>query len=134
MVHLWYQWGDYKPEWSAFLLRRETVHDIGFFDENNWPARHEDYDYTMRMTGSPRRRPWYRHLLPHQSSDDRRCPSLYVHHGLGATAKWQHGTENTTRVPAVADEYLHQQSRRGQSAFSVSYLPSRKICDSSNES
>ena len=24
MIHLWYQWGGYKPEWSAFVLRRET--------------------------------------------------------------------------------------------------------------
>ena len=24
MVHFWYQWGSFKPEWSAFVLRKEV--------------------------------------------------------------------------------------------------------------
>jgi hypothetical protein len=39
-IHFWYHWGGFKPEWSAFILRRETLHDIGFFDENVCVGHH----------------------------------------------------------------------------------------------
>ena len=61
IVHFWYQWGGYKSEWSAFILRREVVHEIGFFDENVWPVNTEDYDYAVRINGHYLREPWYRH-------------------------------------------------------------------------
>ena len=101
MIHLWYQWGGYKPEWSAFVLRRETVHEIGFFDENNWPARHEDFDYSIRMIGTPFRKPWYRHLDAAPPRRDNRCPDLYVYHGVGGSL-WGGGTDH------VNDESGHR--------------------------
>ena len=125
MIHLWYQWGGYKPEWSAFMLRRETVHDIGFFDENNWPVRHEDFDYSIRMIGTPFRKPWYRHLLPHRHDENNQCPDLYVFHGVGGSL-WGGGTERVNdeagkrpgECKAISDEYRNWQFRRGQAAFS----------------
>lgn len=37
--------------WSVYLIDpRRAVEDVGFFDENFWPAYHEDCDYSYRMS------------------------------------------------------------------------------------
>lgn len=123
MIHLWYQGGGYKPEWSAFLLRREMVHDIGFFDENNWPARQEDMDYSIRMAGSPYREPWYRQLLPARN-DEGQCPDLYVFHGVG-DQQWRGGTsrvnsessKRSKKCMEASTRYEDWQRRRGLVSF-----------------
>jgi len=37
-----------KEHWSAFLLHKDVIKDIGFFDEKFYPAYYEDNDYFYR--------------------------------------------------------------------------------------
>jgi hypothetical protein len=120
IVHFWYQWGGYKSEWSAFILRREVVHEIGFFDENVWPVNTEDYDYAVRMNGHYLREPWYRHLLPARPG----CPSFYLEHGVAdhGNSGTNHLVESAKRTAAGSCKtdalaYLAWQRRRSSLAY-----------------
>lgn len=37
-------------DWNFFLIRRSTIEDVGWFDENFYPAYEEDRDYAYRCT------------------------------------------------------------------------------------
>jgi len=37
------------PDFSCFMLNNQTIREIGYFDENFWPAYFEDNDYHYRM-------------------------------------------------------------------------------------
>jgi len=37
------------PDFSCFMLNSETINQVGYFDENFWPAYFEDNDYHYRM-------------------------------------------------------------------------------------
>ena len=121
LIHFWYQWGGYKSEWSAFILRREVVHDIGFFDENVWPMNTEDYEYSVRMNGNYLHEPWYRHLLPTKSGG---CPVFYVEHGVASNGDsgFNHiidvsrkGESNSCKEDAMT--FLEWQHRRSSIAY-----------------
>ena len=100
-LNTWFQWGGFKPQFSCFLLRREVVHDIGFFDENIFPVGGEDGEYATRMNGNAERQPWYRQVLPRRrllegskgGRGERReaCPAYYVYHGTTETP-WSGGS------------------------------------------
>jgi len=42
-------WRAEGPDFSCFLISRQTIRDVGFFDENFNPAYKEDWDYHIRM-------------------------------------------------------------------------------------
>jgi GT2 family glycosyltransferase len=42
-------WREEGPDFSAFLIDRLTIYDIGWFDENYMPAYYEDNDYHTRI-------------------------------------------------------------------------------------
>ncbi len=37
------------PDFSCFMIKKETIDKIGYFDENIWPAYFEDNDYHYRI-------------------------------------------------------------------------------------
>jgi GT2 family glycosyltransferase len=37
------------PDFSCFMIKKETIEKIGYFDENIWPAYFEDNDYHYRI-------------------------------------------------------------------------------------
>ena len=131
VVHFWYQSGAYKPEWSAFMLRRETMHDIGFFDENFYPANGEDFDYSARMAVNPSQAAWFRILWP-PTRNAPVCPRVYVWHGIGTQEAWGSGTmrmnkgylesaSRTSKCTAAANAYLNWQTNR----FRIAYGPTK---------
>lgn len=42
-------WREEGPDFSAFLINRQTIEDIGWFDENFYPCFYEDNDYHTRI-------------------------------------------------------------------------------------
>jgi GT2 family glycosyltransferase len=42
-------WREEGPDFSAFMINRKTINDIGWFDENYKPAYWEDCDYHIRI-------------------------------------------------------------------------------------
>ena len=110
IVHFWYQWGAFKPEWSAIVVRKEVVHDVGFFDENIWPVNTEDEEYKQRLNGNSQREPWYRHLMP-TTTRDRACPDFYVEHGV---AFGESGTMKQIRSMATEE---HAYCKKSAAAY-----------------
>jgi len=42
-------WREEGPDFSCPMIKRSTIEDIGWFDENFYPAYKEDWDYHLRM-------------------------------------------------------------------------------------
>lgn len=55
------------PDFSCFLIRKEVVDKVGYFDESYFPCWHEDNDYHVRM---------------HRAGIEAKCIDLpFLHHG-----------------------------------------------------
>lgn len=65
--------------WSAFVLLRHVLEEVGIWDENLWPAYAEDGDFETRLYGGGFRM--------------QRIPSAHVFHGPVATKEYTSGTE-----------------------------------------
>jgi len=42
-------WREEGPDFSGFLITKKTIDEIGYFDENYYPAYYEDNDYHIRI-------------------------------------------------------------------------------------
>ena len=42
-------WREEGPDFSCFMITPQTIKDVGLFDENFYPAFHEDNDYHLRI-------------------------------------------------------------------------------------
>eukprot|EP00667_Euglena_gracilis_P014255 EG_transcript_14756 len=89
-----------KAIWNCFALLNQAVQAVGKFDENIWPAYHEDYDYSARLA---RAGLWHMQV-----------PEARFYHGPKGT-RWMSGSTRAImhqkKNPAVL-RYKEQQGRQ----------------------
>ncbi|MEM3663748.1 MAG: glycosyltransferase family 2 protein [Candidatus Jordarchaeales archaeon] len=74
---------------NCFMVRREVIEKVGFFDEKNFPVHYEEADFGERVRGAgfrlvcnPRAKVWHDLPLPEEVNDKARL--LHVHSELRA--------------------------------------------------